>query len=183
MQKALNSWAQRGDDQSGCSLTTKSTRAWGMGVGRGDASGTACRKMRRLLRDSASAGVFSTPGRWAAWMWISWYATTKNMHLNMCIMILSFARPEFTTATTAILSQWHSTRLPDHHLPHTTIENRIGSNFFSAICHSSARPSTSTETTGDPNAPHSPRSLRHHSPMVLFLALCWASRKFHSSSP
>ena len=37
-------------------------------------------------------------------------------------------------------------------------------------------PPTSTETTKDPNEPHTPMNLRHHSPGVLLLAVHWASR-------
>ena len=45
------------------------------------------------------------------------------------------------TVTTATLSQWHSTHWPLHCIPHTTIENSIGSSSFGAIDNSFDRPS------------------------------------------
>ena len=97
--------------------------------------------MDRLFRERASAATFSTPDRWVACTCIFQCAATKNMLLRRCIRILSFARPELTTTTTAMLSHRHFTRLPAHRLPHTTRANKIGRSSFEAICQFAAGPS------------------------------------------
>ena len=68
----------------------------------------------------------------ALWKW----ATIKNRHRNRCIKVVSLEYPEFTTDTTAILSQWHTTKRPTHRGPHTATANRIGSSSFGAISQS-----------------------------------------------
>ena len=81
------------------------------------------------------------------------------MDRNRCMSTLSLARPELITATTATLSQWHSTRWPHHCLPHTTIANSIGSSSFGAIDHSFDGPSHFHWNHWEPHAapqPHEP---------------------------
>ena len=175
MQKALNSWAQRGDDQSGLSLTTMSTRACGMGVGRVAASGTACRKVGRLLRERKSAAMFSTPGRWVAWIWIS-----QKTQKTCTLACASWSCPLFgQSSLLPQLPYYHNSIWP---VCQTNIypiaplrrELEVAPLWQSAI--PLPGPPTSTETTKDPNEPHTPMNLRHHSPGVLLLAVHWASR-------
>ena len=65
----------------------------------------------------------------------------KNIHHNKSVRNLSSAPPILTTATTATLSQWHSTHWPHHCLPHSTIANIIGRSYFCAMTQSCDGPS------------------------------------------
>lgn len=54
---------------------------------------------------------------------------------------MSWDRPELTTATTAMLSQWHSTSRPPQCSPHIATAKRIGRSSFGEIGHSIDGPS------------------------------------------
>ena len=58
----------------------------------------------------------------------------KNMHLNTCIKKGSRERPEFTTTTTASLSQLVLTVVPFHCLPQRAQTIAIGASSLIAIC-------------------------------------------------
>ena len=65
--------------------------------------------------------TFIASGIWAATM-VNWnFASRKNKHLSIWANFLSFAYPDYNTATTASLSLLHKTVAPTHCRPHTTI--------------------------------------------------------------
>ena len=66
------------------------------------------------LRDNASAATFNTPGMCRAEKWKEYMALKKDKHRSKCDRsgVLAVLLPRM--ATTAMLSQWKHTWLPDH---------------------------------------------------------------------
>ena len=60
-------------------------------------------------------------------------ASTKKRHLARCIRWSCLLVRELSTATTAILSQWHVTCWPHHWCPHTTEAMMMGIISFTAM--------------------------------------------------
>ena len=84
----------------------------------------------------------------------------------------------FTTATTALLSQWHFTILPFQYFPHTPTANMIGINSLEEIRSSCDVPSQFHCNTMGPNELHISTILRH-----LFQSQSWATHSLSSWIP
>lgn len=85
--------------------------------------------------------------------------------------MLSFALPEFTNATTAALSQWHSTLEPAHCRHSITMPSIMGSSSFGAIDQAVALPSHFHWNQWDPQDAPQPQD-----PEASYTSgVCWGS--------
>ena len=75
---ALNSLVQFGEIHRRTLLNTSSCSSQGIKVGRGEACGLRTKNSFVLLRESASAEEFRTPGKWRAVRMILYTAQKKN---------------------------------------------------------------------------------------------------------
>ena len=84
-------------------------------------------------RESASAIVFSEPGRWTQWI-VNWRrASIKNRHRRRCIISALRLDRHASADTTAWLSQRHVTSSPRHLVPQTAAANTTGRSSLTAI--------------------------------------------------
>ena len=85
------------------------------------------------LRDNASAATFNTPGMCREEKWNEYMALKKDKHRSKCVRsdVLAVLLPRM--ATTAMLSQWKHTWLPDHCFPHMAAAITTGTSFLAEI--------------------------------------------------
>ena len=129
----LNCLVQVGEIQSRCGSIMIESSGLGIGVGCSSAMATFERKDDRLLRDRSSARSFLIP---ATCMHLSSklnLASMKKRHLARCFRWSCLLVRELSTATTAILSQWHVTCWPRHWCPHATEAMMMGIISFTAM--------------------------------------------------
>ena len=105
----------------------------GMIAGTGEACGLREKNKRNLLRDSASADVFCTPGRRRAVSVRSKNAVLKANKRSRCDGLGSRVAPLLTAATTAMLSHKQQMCLPTQCGPQRTTAITIGTSFLGAI--------------------------------------------------
>ena len=104
-----------------------------MAAGCGWACGFEAKKAQRLSQEMALASLFETPSTCFATKEKLKWTSMKNKHLISCAIYLSLHAPEFTTETTASLSQQQQTVQPFQWGPQIPAANIMGSNSFTAI--------------------------------------------------
>ena len=114
-------------------MNTISNSSLGMMAEMGEACGLREKKAFNLLRDSASAETFCTPGRCLAVTFRSKTADRKAKERNRCIRDGSRAEPLLTAATTDTLSHMQYTCFPAQCMPQSATAITMGTSSLGAM--------------------------------------------------